>query len=171
MKILVTGTPGVGKTTFCSRISQELGIMHVEMSRYIEENGLYTELDQKFNSLLFDADVVADSLSAYLRNKDSYVVDSHDCGALSGLEFDLIFILTVPIETLHRRLSDRGYDDVKIKENIQCEIFGIVREDVEDIFGDNFHVVGGGCDELTLDNAFEMVECKVHATQSAQDPR
>lgn len=158
MKVLVAGTPGVGKTTLSSRMSKRLGIPHVDISRYIEENKLYTEFDEKYKTLMFDEAAVEASLQSHLAGMDSYIIDSHSCGVLRSFVFDLVFVLTLPIETLYKRLKDRGYDDIKIKENIECEIFGVVKEEVEDIFGRNFHTVGEESDDITAEKAMELAE-------------
>lgn len=158
MKILVTGTPGVGKTTFSSRVAKRLGIPHVEMSRYIEENRLYDEYSETYKSLIFDEGAVQESLEKHLAEKDSYVVDSHSCGAVSGISFDLIFLLTAPVEVLYKRLKERGYDEGKIKENIECEIFGVVEEEVEDLFGTGYHIVGDEEGRLSLEEAMDLID-------------
>ena len=162
MRILVAGTPGVGKTTFSSEVSKEFGMSHVEVSAYIEQNKLYTEFDKKYATLLFDEDLVGSSLERYLSAMDSYVVDTHSCEVVKTLSFDLIFVLTTPIEVLYKRLRSRGYGEVKIKENIECEIFGVVREEVEEIFGMNFYVVGEENDAITLDSAMDLIRRRIN---------
>lgn len=41
MKILISGTPGVGKSTLSRLLSSELNIEHVDLSEYIKQNNLY----------------------------------------------------------------------------------------------------------------------------------
>lgn len=154
MRILVSGTPGVGKTTFSSQVSERFKIPHVEMSRYIKDNELYVEYDEKYSSFVYDDEVVKESLKTHLLGMNSYIIDTHSCGVVDDVDFDLIFILTSPVEVLYQRLKERGYDDLKIKENIECEIFGVVREEMEDLFG-SAHVIGD--EGLTLEEAMEMI--------------
>lgn len=163
MKILITGTPGVGKTTFSLEISRRFNIQHVEMSEYIRQNKLYTEFDERFKTFIFDEDVVRSSIEDHLRETDSYIIDSHDCRAVRGLRFDLVLVMTAPIEVLYRRLRDRGYDEIKIKENIECEIFGVVKEEAEVVFGMNVQVVGKEDDGITPDDAMVLIEKRIGA--------
>ena len=161
MKILVTGTPGVGKTTFCTRVSEVFGIKHIDVSRYIEENKLYDEYSEEYKSLVFDEQKVKNALTSDLCETDSYIVDTHCCEVASALDFDMIFVLTLPIETLYKRLKDRGYDESKIKENVECEIFGVSKEDAECLFDVEMHVVGSENEEMSVDDAFKVIENKI----------
>ncbi|AFN83900.1 putative nucleotide kinase [Encephalitozoon romaleae SJ-2008] len=155
MKILVTGTPGVGKTTFSSFISKKFKIPHIEISRYIEENNLYEEYSEVYKSLLFDDKTVKESLKKHVLDKESYIIDTHSCGMVERTAFDLVFLLTAPIEVLYKRLKERGYDEDKIKENVECEIFGVVREEVEDLFEEGYYVVGE--EGLTFEEAVAII--------------
>lgn len=155
MKILVTGTPGVGKTTFSSCISKKFKIPHIEISKYIEENNLYEEYSEVYKSLLFDDKTVKESLEKHVLGRESYIIDTHSCGMVEEAAFDLVFLLTAPIEVLYKRLKERGYDEDKIKENVECEIFGVVREEVEDLFGERYYIIGE--EGLTLEEAVKII--------------
>ncbi|ADM12416.1 putative nucleotide kinase [Encephalitozoon intestinalis ATCC 50506] len=170
MKILVTGTPGVGKTTFSLDISKRFGIPHVEMSRYIEENNLYEEYSETYKSLLFDDEVVRKSLEGYLLGKESYIIDTHSCGMAANIAFDLVFLMKAPVEVLYKRLKERGYDEDKIKENIECEIFGVVEEEVEGLFGDNYHTIGEEEGGLTSEEAMCIISKKIGPESSVDIP-
>ncbi len=41
--VLVTGTPGVGKTTFCDGLAEASGLTHLELGKLIREKQLYRE--------------------------------------------------------------------------------------------------------------------------------
>ncbi|KAF9763766.1 Adenylate kinase isoenzyme 6 [Nosema granulosis] len=147
MKILITGSPGVGKTTISKLIAEKFNIKHVELSRYIKDNQLYESYDKDFDTCIFDEDIVQESLVEHLKGVDSFVVDTHSPECVSFIEFDKIFILKLESDILFKRLKQRGYNDKKIKENINCEIFGVVEESVEEIFGEDYFLVGDseGC--------------------------
>ncbi|KAH9411417.1 AAA domain-containing protein [Ordospora pajunii] len=166
MKILMTGTPGVGKTTLCARVSEVFGMKHVDVSKYIEENKLYDEYSEEYKSLVFDEEMVRNALASDLCTTDSYIIDTHCCEVASGLDFDVIFVLTLPIEILYRRLKDRGYDESKIKENVECEIFGVAKEDAECLFDVEIHVVGSENGEMSVDDALEIIESKIKSLNS-----
>ena len=67
--ILVTGTPGVGKTSLCSLLESQLpedydlnGFTYVKLAELIRERRLYQEWNQEFDVPEFDEDMVCDEL-------------------------------------------------------------------------------------------------------------
>ena len=38
--IIVTGTPGVGKTTICNELAQKTGLKHINVSELVKEKGI-----------------------------------------------------------------------------------------------------------------------------------
>ena len=67
--ILVTGTPGVGKTSMCTllenQLSEEYGIegyQYVKLAELINQKKLYKEWNEKFDVPVFDEDMVCDEL-------------------------------------------------------------------------------------------------------------
>jgi adenylate kinase len=155
MRLLITGTPGVGKTTLARELSGRLRIEHVDVSEYIRSRRLYSSYDEKYRTHVFDERKVRRALSKYLSAMGSFIVDTHCCDVVEGISFDLVFVLTESTETLFKRLKARGYDELKIKENIECEIFGVIKEDAEEIFGDYYTV---GPDGITQEEAIAIIE-------------
>ena len=71
--ILVTGTPGVGKTTLCSLLESQLaeeydlaGFEYIKLAELINQKKLYTEWDEEFNCSVFDDDMVCDYLEPFM---------------------------------------------------------------------------------------------------------
>eukprot|EP00917_Polyrhabdina_sp_WS-2016_P008448 GHVP01018964.1.p1 GENE.GHVP01018964.1~~GHVP01018964.1.p1 ORF type:complete len:117 (-),score=4.08 GHVP01018964.1:260-610(-) len=94
--IVITGTPGTGKTSVCRRLCEMLeGARHYEISRYIKENKLYSEHDAEFDSLLFDADLLEESISAEITSDTARiaVLDFHCCDVFAGLDVLLVVVL------------------------------------------------------------------------------
>ena len=67
--ILVTGTPGVGKTSLCALLENQLseeydieGYQYVKLAELVNEKKLYKEWDKKFDVPIFDEDMVCDEL-------------------------------------------------------------------------------------------------------------
>jgi len=60
--ILVTGTPGVGKTTFSKLLSDYIQLPYHNVGEYISNHKLYTEWDETYNVPIFDDDKVVDFL-------------------------------------------------------------------------------------------------------------
>lgn len=67
--ILVTGTPGVGKTSLCQLLESQLeeehgmkGYEYIMLAELVSKKKLYKEWDSKFNVPIFDEDLVCDEL-------------------------------------------------------------------------------------------------------------
>lgn len=133
MALLVCGTPGVGKTTFCEELARRTEFKHVEVARLIEEKKLYSEWDDENNCSIFDEDLVADEIEAQC-SKPGVIIDFHSVDFIPPRLFQLIVVLRCETDVLYRRLEERHYSEKKIRGNIECEIFQVVLDEVKEAF-------------------------------------
>lgn len=56
--IIVTGTPGVGKTTHCEVLAQNTGLKHLSINQIVKERGCHDGYDEEFKSWIVDEDKV-----------------------------------------------------------------------------------------------------------------
>mmetsp|Transcript_137747 Transcript_137747/g.427986 ORF Transcript_137747/g.427986 Transcript_137747/m.427986 type:complete len:177 (-) Transcript_137747:159-689(-) len=133
--VLVTGTPGVGKTTFCEALVQSahLGMKHLEIGRLVRERKLYKEWDDDMDCSVFDEDMVLDELEPILE-EGGYVVDFHSAGFLPHEWFDLVVVLRAETESLWARLEKRHYHEAKIRQNVEAEIFQTCLDEAREAF-------------------------------------
>ncbi|CEL99981.1 unnamed protein product [Vitrella brassicaformis CCMP3155] len=132
--ILVTGTPGTGKSTLCQLLCEQSGLHHVELARLIREEHLYTEWDDEMNCSIFDEDLVVSKLSDFLP-EGGHVMDFHSCDFLPVDWFDLVVVLRTETSVLYGRLERRSYPERKIQENVECEIFQVLLDEAKEHFG------------------------------------
>lgn len=66
--IIVTGTPGVGKTTHCETLAESTGLKHLSVNDVVKERACHDGYDEKFKSWIVDEDKVGDSLYRWLRS-------------------------------------------------------------------------------------------------------
>ncbi|EOB13715.1 Adenylate kinase isoenzyme 6 [Nosema bombycis CQ1] len=109
MKILITGTPGVGKTTLSKKISEISTIKHIDLSKFIKENQLYDSYDKEFDTHIFNEKTVKRELKKELDTLSSFIIDTHSPECVSFIDFDQIYILKVENSVLYSRLKERGY--------------------------------------------------------------
>lgn len=57
--IIVTGTPGVGKTTHCETLAQNTGLRHLSINNIVKERGCHDGYDEDFKSWIVDEDKVS----------------------------------------------------------------------------------------------------------------
>ena len=56
--IIVTGTPGTGKTTHCEILAQNTGLKHLSINDIVKERGCHDGFDEEFKSWIVDEDKV-----------------------------------------------------------------------------------------------------------------
>ncbi|KEP67141.1 UNVERIFIED_CONTAM: TAF9 RNA polymerase II, TATA box binding protein (TBP)-associated factor isoform 2 family protein [Hammondia hammondi] len=134
--ILVTGTPGVGKTTFCRQLALETGMEHVNVGQLIKDERLFTEWDDEKNCSIFDEDLVVNKLEDIVSDGNK-IVDFHSCDFMPDEWFDLVYVLRADTAVLYDRLEKRHYKEEKIRENVECEIFRVLLDEAIEAFGED----------------------------------
>ncbi|KAH8741406.1 nucleotide kinase [Cryptosporidium ryanae] len=140
--ILVIGTPGTGKTTLCKKLSKKLnGYKRIELSKAIKKHKLYREWDDKMNASIFDERLVRrylkTKINKYNLENVGIILDFHSTDFINNEWFDIVICLSSETQILYDRLKLREYSENKIRENVECEIFKVVKYDAEEIFGEN----------------------------------
>eukprot|EP00743_Colponemidia_sp_Colp-15_P008561 GILK01009317.1.p1 GENE.GILK01009317.1~~GILK01009317.1.p1 ORF type:complete len:182 (-),score=28.52 GILK01009317.1:235-780(-) len=138
--ILITGTPGVGKTSTTEQIVERLQAMmpniswkNINVGNLIKEKHLYSEWNEEFNCSVFDEDMVVDELEDVV-HPGAAVVDFHSCDFFPERWFDLVVVLTSDTNVLFSRLEKRGYAAKKIQENIECEIMRVCYDEAQEAY-------------------------------------
>lgn len=131
--ILITGTPGTGKTTHAELVASETGFKHINVGELVKEHQLHAGYDQEFDTYLLDEDKVNDHLEDIIE-EGGFIVDHHSCDFFPQRWFDLVIVLQTDNTMLFDRLKNRGYSDKKITENVQCEIMNVVAEEAHEAY-------------------------------------
>lgn len=72
--------------------------------------------------------------------KGGNLVEYHSCDFFPERWFDAVFVVRCNNTILYDRLQERGYNENKIKENIQCEIFEMVLTEAKDSYDEDIVV-------------------------------
>lgn len=124
--IVVTGTPGVGKTVFSRRLAGILGYEYVSLNDVIIGNRLYTGYDKERGSYIVDIDAASRFISKRY-SRGSYVVEGHVAHlVVEPSLLEVCIVLRCSPYELRRRLVERGYGDEKVMENVQAEILDVI---------------------------------------------
>lgn len=62
--VIITGTPGVGKTVHCEQLAQETGLRHLSINQVAKDRGCYESFDEELQSWIVDEDKVWGNLDA-----------------------------------------------------------------------------------------------------------
>lgn len=132
--LLITGTPGTGKTTLSQRLSEITGIPHLNVGDLVRQKHLHSGKDAKFDAYLMDEDLVCDAMENKMQSPSGCIVDFHSCDFFPERWFDLVVVLQCSTDVLYDRLKKRKYSELKLKENIECEIMQVVLEEAKDSY-------------------------------------
>jgi len=116
MKIAVTGTPGTGKTTVARRLAEELGVKYVDLTEEVR-SGASAGYDEGRDTHVADIDALEDGVP------EDAVLDGH---VAHRIENDYTVVLRCAPDELRQRLSERGWEDAKVTENVESEILDVV---------------------------------------------
>ena len=140
--ILITGTPGLGKTSF-SVLWQEklkelkgLDFKNINIGKLVNEKKLYKNWNKEFNVPEFDDEMINKELEPYL-NDGGVILNFLSNYFFPEKDINLVVLLRCNNTELYDRLKARGYNDKKITENIDCEIMEVTSEEVRDSYKDD----------------------------------
>ncbi|EDW61813.1 adenylate kinase isoenzyme 6 homolog [Drosophila virilis] len=131
--ILITGTPGAGKSYLCERLATQLKFNWLDCSKIAKENNFIEEYDKEYDCPILDEDKLMDYLEP-LMAKGGNIVEYHGCDFFPERWFQAVFVVKCPNETLYDRLKERNYNEKKLTSNIQCEIFGTILEEARESY-------------------------------------
>ncbi|GBE60868.1 TAF9 RNA polymerase TATA box binding protein associated factor isoform 2 family protein [Babesia ovata] len=135
--ILVTGTPGVGKTTLCCRFADESRLRYLNVADLIRDEELHAGWDDELECSIYDDKLLRKALKKRGLRDGGFLLDFHSVEGISKKDIDHVVVLSAEIETLCARLKERGYSDKKIDSNIEAEIFQVCLQDAVELFGED----------------------------------
>lgn len=128
--ILLTGTPGVGKTTTASLLADATQLRHINVGELVKHKNLHDGWDDDFNCHVINEDLVCDELEDMMEEGGN-IVDYHGCDFFPERWFNRVVVLQTNNSVLYDRLSNRGYMGTKLSNNIECEIFQVLLEEAK----------------------------------------
>ncbi len=75
--------------------------------------------------------MVCDELEPYMSGRGGIILEFHSCDFFPERWFQLVILLRCDNTQLFDRLQERGYNEKKITENIECEILDVLKEEVD----------------------------------------
>ncbi len=131
--ILVTGTPGTGKTQTSQLAAERTGLKHINVGDLARQHNCYEGHDDNFDSNILDDDKILDVLEPIME-EGGCIVDFHSVELFPERWFELVLVLRTDTAVLFDRLTARNYSDLKRSENIECEIMQVVLEEARESY-------------------------------------
>lgn len=112
-KIIITGTPGTGKTTIADALGELLKTRVIHINEYAKEHNFI--IGQEKGSYTVDLEALRNAL-----NKEPGIIEGHLACEMK-LRNSFVIVLRCDPAVLKKRLKDRGYNSRKIAENLEAE--------------------------------------------------
>ncbi len=132
MVIIITGTPGTGKTTLAKKIAKEKCYTHIDVNKIIDREKLSEGYDKLRKSKIIDTKKLNKSLIKLIKENKNIVIDSHLSHYLPKKYVDSCIVTKCSLKTLEKRLKKRKYSKSKIRENLDAEIFDTCKVEAEE---------------------------------------
>ncbi|KPI41693.1 Adenylate kinase isoenzyme-like protein [Cyphellophora attinorum] len=119
--IIITGTPGVGKTTTITELlnlaqsaEPPIPLKHLSINDIVKSRDFEKEISDG-------------------EGEGGFIIDWHSTAGFAVRWVDLVLVVRcAATDVLYDRLSKRGYKEEKIQENMDAEIFGVVLEEAKE---------------------------------------
>ncbi|KAK9726255.1 hypothetical protein RND81_05G202400 [Saponaria officinalis] len=156
--VLITGTPGTGKTTTATALAEATQLRHVNIGDLVKEKNLHDGWDDQFDCHVINEDLVCDELEDSME-AGGVIVDYHGCDFFPERWFDRVVVLQTENSILYDRLSKRGYTGPKLSNNIECEIFQVLLEEAKESYPEGIVVAmkSDSVDDITR-NVAELTD-------------
>ncbi|MFX1241692.1 MAG: adenylate kinase family protein [Promethearchaeota archaeon] len=127
--IIISGTPGCGKTSVAKEIINLLPAKMISLNDLAISDDFSFEYDEERKTYLVDFEVflpyVLKKIDEIKYTKSKYlVIEGHFSDIIPDNFIDYAFILRCDPDVLYTRLEQKNYSQAKIIENIQAEILG-----------------------------------------------
>jgi adenylate kinase len=135
--IIVTGTPGTGKTSVSKRLAREIGASYVPLTRHVSSHRLYHRVDDRRASRVIDMKRTRAELKRLLSaESESVVVDSHISDVIVPKRIvKRVIVLRCHPRILKARLRAKRWSQSKVKENLLAEILDSCLVEAVDYYG------------------------------------
>ncbi|MCW1296142.1 MAG: adenylate kinase family protein [Candidatus Parvarchaeota archaeon] len=125
--ILISGTPGTGKTRIAKVLAKRLDAIVVGIDDVIKiDKKVVIGYDKKRKIKIVDEERFAQDIESIIKKIDKQViVDSHFAHVAKPKFCEICIVLRCNPRELKRRLESKGYKKEKIIENVEAEIVGV----------------------------------------------
>lgn len=155
--ILISGTPGVGKTAVSCSLSIELNALHIDLGELVKRENLTSGIDKARDSLIVDIDKVSRRVQEIIKNCNcNVIIDGHYATDVVPSEnIDLVFVLRRNPDELKKTMEERCFREEKIYENLAAEILDVCLVDAISVCGSEkvceINASGIGIEEVVED--------------------
>lgn len=128
MIIVISGSVGVGKTTIAQLLAQKLNVECIELNEVAKNFKI--EKNNKLQTFDFDIKKCLDYIEKTYTN--NYILEGHFAHLLKPEFVDILIVINRDISQLHTEYIQRGYNEQKIKDNLEVETLNVCFYEAEE---------------------------------------
>ncbi|EME81837.1 uncharacterized protein MYCFIDRAFT_211471 [Pseudocercospora fijiensis CIRAD86] len=157
--IIITGTPGVGKTTHCEELAQRTGLHHLSINEVVKKHNIGETSNDPDDpkTKIVDEDRLLDCIENDLE-EGGQIIDWHACDLFPVSLIDLVCVIRCDNKLLYDRLKARGYGEKKLEENMDCEIMEVLLQEARDAYDEQIVVEMKSETTEDVDSNVERIE-------------
>ena len=127
--VIISGTPGTGKTSVSKKISELYNVKFISLNKLAISNAFNFPYDNKRDTIIIDDEkfipyVIKKVEKIKEENPGLLIIEGHFSDIIPSDYYNYIIVLRCDPDILTLRLRERGYKQEKINENVQSEILG-----------------------------------------------
>ncbi len=136
MLIVITGTPGTGKTSASAILGKMLGVPVLHLREFVRTKGISIGFDKNTRSEIVDLKNLGKELKTEITKREtrslkrSVLIEGHLACEIR-LPASYVFVLRCNPRELRKRLKERGYPAQKIEENLVTEMLDYCTQNAE----------------------------------------
>ena len=128
MRIVITGTPGTGKSCISREVARLLKIPLIDIKRIASERRLVAKNHE------VDVKRLAAAMRPLVNGKGDYVAEGHLACEIR-LPADFVIVLRASPAVLKKRLARRNYSKKKLDENLMAEMLDYCTQRAASVYG------------------------------------
>lgn len=132
MVIIVTGTPGAGKTTFAKQLAEKLNYGYIDLNEFAVRENCILERDEERDALVVDEEKLVQKIVDGFEKDTPVVIDGHFSHEVPPKTVEKCYVVKAQLPELRKRLEARGYTQQKVQENLECEIFDVCHQEAKE---------------------------------------
>ncbi|NPB00820.1 MAG: AAA family ATPase [Crenarchaeota archaeon] len=136
MRIIITGTPGTGKTTVSKIIARELNHDYVNLNEELVKRGVC-----RYNEKLDTHEIVnreeAEKIADEVLDRSNIIVDTIALSIIDPDKVDIVVVLRLhPLELFRRLRCDKQWRGMKLCSNVMAEVLDYFLIEAIECFGE-----------------------------------
>ena len=129
MRIAISGSVGVGKTTISKQLAKKLQLECIHLNEIAEQFKIKDH--KELQTFDFDVKACLEYVEEKYKNSD-VLFEGHFAHLLDPEFVDFLIVINRDLKELKEEYKIRGYNQIKIKENLEVESFNVCFYEAEE---------------------------------------